>query len=303
MGFKVKGLGAPFRAFTANLPPMNLTAGVPVAELYLGLYGRVTLAAGAPMNLATALEVIDEVVVTRRGETVIDIENGLDLLALILAPWNDHIPGFVVGGSSGHYIYVKGLTLPCNFPVGALGEFQLTVYNADNANMSAEVLSVAEGQGYYQANELGLNKLLETNHFHIVKRLYTPTATGWNSGFDIGTEGWLVGVLIFQTTEEGKTVAKTSTSLYEVELTIGGESVIRTDVLTLPSHQGARAQPDLLAAGGADSGVGVWSILEQFVYLDFRKQPWDCRGKSVVLKTNAGTDDAIRAYPIYLVAN
>ena len=256
MGFKITGLGAPFRVFTADLQPINLTAGVPVAEIYLGLYGQITLTAGAPMNLATVCAVIDEVIVTRRGETIIDIENGLDLLALILAPWNDHVPAFVAGGSSAHYVYLKGLTLPCNFPVGALGEFQLTVLNADNANMSLEVLSIAEGQGFYDANQLGYTKELQNSHFHIVKRNYTPVA-GRNQGIDIGTEGTLIGLLVFETDEQAKTLAKAAVNITELELKIGGESVIRTDVLTLPSHQGARATPDLVAAAGADSGVGL----------------------------------------------
>ena len=108
-------------------------------------------------------------------------------------------------------------------------------------------------------------------------------------------------MLVFETDEQAKTLAKAAVNITELELKIGGESVIRTDVLTLPSHQGARATPDLVAAAGADSGVGLWAILQQYLYLDFRKQAWDCRGKSVTLEVTAGSTAALRFYPIYLV--
>lgn len=300
MGFKIKNLGTPFRGFTANVGPLNMTAGVPIAEVYLGMHGRLTLAAGAGLTLETCLAEIDEITVTRRGETIVSIENGNDLLALELAPWFDHEIKFTTGISSAHYWYVKGLALPCNYPNGVSGEFQLTVENAANANTSAEVLSIAEGQGYYRHNELGYTRELVSKHFHIVKRLYTPQGTGWNSGFDIGTEGDLIGLLIFQTTEEGKLVEKGSISLYEIKLEIGGETVIQCDCLTAPGREGART------AGQSNSKlqteqVAKDAILDQYYYFDFAKQKWDCRGKTVVLSTNAGTADAIRVYPIYLV--
>jgi len=297
MGFKIKQLGTPFRDFTANVGPVNLTAGVPIAELYFGFYGVVDKTAG--VDLATALTAINEITVTRRGETIVAIENGLDLLALELAPWFDHNIMYTTGGSSAHFEYVKGLTLPCNYPVGVSGEFQVTVEHLDT-NLSSEVLSIAEGQGYYAHNYFGQG-ILEGRNFHIVKRLFDPAAAGWNSGFDIGTEGDLIGLLVWQTNEEDRTVAKAAVDLYEMKLDIGGETVIHTDLLTQQGRMGAR--------GTGQSGSDVQSgemdkaaVYDQYVYLDFARQPWDCRGKTVVLSTNAGSGHgAIRAYPIYLI--
>jgi hypothetical protein len=133
-------------------------------------------------------------------------------------------------------------------------------------------------------------------HFHIVKRLKTPSATGWGEGFAIGTEGDLVGLMLWQTTEQHQTVAKTSISLYEYRLEIGGEVVINANCLNGFGTQGP--------SQGCQSDAGYsfpTAQLGEYVYHDFRRQPWDCRGKSVMLYHNAGTADAIRAYPIYLV--
>jgi hypothetical protein len=270
---------------------------VPIAELYMGFYGVVDVTAG--VDLATALTAIDEVTVTRRGETIVAIENGLDLLALELAPWFDHNIMYTTGGSSAHYEYVKGLALPCNYPIGVSGEFQLTVEQLDT-NLSSEVLSIAEGQGFYAHNYFGQG-MLAGKHFHIVKRLYDPAAAGWNSGFDIGTEGDLIGLLVWQTNEENRTVAKAAVDLYEMKLTIGGEEVITADLLTQQGRMGARGSGQ---SGSTDQTeeVAKAAIYDQYVYIDFARQPWDCRGKTVVLSTNAGTSHgAIRAYPIYLV--
>jgi len=298
MGFKIKNLGTPFRNFTANVGPVNLTAGVPVAEIYLGLYAQMLIKATKTVCDTLGTE-ISEITVTRRGETVVSIENGMDLLALELLPWFDHNITYTSGGSSAHYQYVKGLTLPCNYPIGVSGEFQLTVETGNAAYYGSEVLSIAEGQGYYQQNWFPQADL-EGKHFHIVKRLYTPAATGWNSGFDIGTEGDLVGLVIFQTTEEDRTVAKGSISLYEIQLDIGGETVVKADCLTQQGRMGSRY-------GGQSGSVDQAAVdekgqcFDQYIPIDFAGQYWDCRGKTVTLMTNAGTADAIRAYPIYLV--
>ena len=298
MGFKIKNLGTPFRDFTANVGPLNLTAGVPIAELYLGEYAQILLSAGK--TLAQVLNEIDEVTVTRRGETIISIENGSDLAALELFPWNDHGFRFTTGGSSEHYYYIKGLALPYNFPVGVSGEFQLTVETANGAEISSEVLSIAEGQGYYVHNYFGYQDFLANKHFHIVKRLFTPAATGWNSGFDIGTEGDLIGLLIFQTTEEDREVAKTSLSIEQLKLDIGGETVVLTDSLTMQGRMGSR---DTGQSGTTDQSEEApkAAIFDQYVAIDFARQSWDCRGKTVTLSYEAGTADAIRVYPIYLV--
>lgn len=298
MGFKMKQLGAPFQTFTANYGPINLTAGVPDAELYFGLYGQKVLTA---TTLASVLDIMDEIIVTRRGETIIDFENGEDLLAMTLAPWFDHTLKYTTRGTSAHYSYMKGLCLPCNFPPGAAGEFQLQVLYAAAAGITTPYLSVAEGQGWFENNVFGLGDLTKNHHFHIVKRLYTPAATGWNNGFDIGTEGTLVGLLMWQTAEEGKNVAKAAVDLLEMRLEIGGEDVIRADCLTIPGREGrqrGQSNDTLLTTTLDDLAL----ILDQYVYFDFARQPWDCKGKSVVLYTNAGTGHtAIRAYPIYLV--
>ena len=140
--------------------------------------------------------------------------------------------------------------------------------------------------------------LLKDHHFHIVKRLFTPSGTGWNNGTDIGTEGFLCGLLIFQTTEEAYNVAKTSISLYEIKLSVGGEEVILTDYLTAPGREGRQSGQ---SGRSQSQEIDQASILDQFVYFDFARQPWDCRGKSVILSTNAGTADALRIYPVYLV--
>ncbi len=299
MGYKIKNLGSPFQTFTANYGPVNLTAGVPVAELFFGAYGRKVLTAAAGHSLQELLAVFDEIIVTRRGETIIDFENGNDLLAMTLAPWFDHSPKYTTGGSSGHYMYVKGLTLPCNFPPGASGEFQLSINYAAVTGITTPYLSIAEGQGWYEHNIFGMEKLAKDHHFHIVKRLFTPSGTGWNNGYDIGCEGVLVGLLLFQTTEEGYNVAKTSISLYETRLEVGGEDVIRADCLTMQGREGR--QTGQSSTNFQSHNEDIADIKDQYVYYDFARQPWDCRGKSVVLYTNAGTADAIRAYPVYLV--
>ena len=297
MGYKIKTLGTSFRDFSAaNIGPLNLTAGVPIAELFFGIHARCILAAGAGENIAHILIQMDEITVTRAGQTIVSIENGQDLFALIKAPWNDQAPDVCDGVSSSHYVYLKGLTLPCSYPSGAAGEFQLTVENALDASTGSEVLSIAEGQGLYAANYFG-QSLCTNKLFHIVKRLYTPAGTSNNEGINIGTEGTLIGLLLWQTTEQGKTVAKTSISLYkDIELVIGGESVIDADCLTGQGTQGTTY--------GCESNTNVSfpsSILDEYVYIDFRRQPWDCRGKSVVFKYNGGTADAIRVYPIYMI--
>ena len=318
MGFKYKQLVSEWNiaAAGANLTNQPLTAGVPIAETYLGIYGQL-VTAGNAMTLETWLNVLSEIKVTRAGQTQIEIENGIDLLALELFPWFDHDIAYTSGGTSGHFMYAKGLTIPCNFPVGHQGEWQLTVERTDNAGAINEVLSVAEGQGYYAHNWLSQQMLFGAipgvsgppppvaggpggRHFHIVKRLYAPAATGWNSGFDIGTEGILIGLLVWQYHEEGAATAKTLTDLYQVRLDIGGETVIETDALT---HQGRHSRLSGQSHTALQSQeMAKQAIIDQYVCWDFADQPWNCKGKSVVLRTNAGVAGGnIRAYPIYLV--
>jgi hypothetical protein len=297
MGFKIKTLGAAFRPFTANIGPLNLTAGVPIAELYFGLYGVSTVTANNNVNFTLLLNQIDEVTVTRGGQTVVSIENGQDLLALMMAPWNDQAPQVTDCGSSGHYYYVKGLCLPTSYPSGASGEFQLTVENAGSALTSGELLSIAEGQGLYAANYFS-QEHIDNKMFHIAKRLYTPLATGWHEGINIGTEGILIGMLVWQTHEQDKGQVITGIDLYQSKLDIGGEEVIVDDCLTAPATAGK------IGAVENNPRVSFAShVLGEYRYYDFRRQPWDCRGKSVVYSWNAGTatTGSVRCYPIYLV--
>ena len=68
----------------------------------------------------------------------------------------------------------------------------------------------------------------------------------------------------------------------------------------MPSREGARTSGQSSATFQTEQ-VATDAIFDQYFYIDFAKQPWDCRGKTVVFSTNAGTADAIRVYPIYLV--
>jgi hypothetical protein len=302
MGYKIKTLGPAFRSFTANLAPIQLTAGVPISELYFGLYGRIVLAAAAGGDGTVLLNQIDEIKLTRGGQSFIEIENGQDLWALTKFPWLAQAPDVTTGGSSGHYQYWKGLNLPLSLPPGAAGEYMLQVDNAGSASTSGEEISIAEGWGRYAANYFGQGpRLLNTGtnsgkHFHIVKRLKTPSGTGWGDNFYIGTEGDLVGLLIYSTTEQGQATAKTALSIEELRLDIGGESVIEASSLTVHGTQGP--------SQGSQSDTGFsfpTAVLGEYIAIDFRRQPWNCRGKSVNLRWDAGTADAVRAYPIYLV--
>ena len=87
---------------------------------------------------------------------------------------------------------------------------------------------------------------------------------------------------------------------YEMQLDIGGETVIKADCLTQQGRMGSR---DCGQSSSVDTSEQVpkAQVFKQYVYFDFARQSWDCRGKTVTLMTNAGTADAIRAYPIYLV--
>lgn len=300
-GFKIKNLGPSYRAFTADVGPLNLTAGVHVAELYIGLYSQILTTDDT--TLTDILTTIGEVLITRRGQTTHAIENGLDLLALNIAPWFDHLPWYSCGGTSALYNYVKSLTVPCAFPSGYSGEFQLTIENTADAGTGSEEISIAEGQGFYAHNYFGQGGMMDPSkqHFHIVKRLYDPAAAGWNAGLDIGTEGTLIGILCWQTAEDEANVAKTAVDLYEMKLDIGGENVIYVSELASMGRHGARTSVNAHTADQDDSNQ-IAAILDQYVYFDFARQPWDCRGKTVNFSTNAGTSHtAIRVYPIYLV--
>lgn len=303
MGYKIRNLGPSYRGFTANIGPLQLTAGVPIAELFFGLYGRLVLASAAGGDGTVLLNQIDEIRLSRGGQTIIEIENGQDLWALTKAPWNDQAPDVTTGGSSGHYQYWKGLTLPVSLPPGAAGEFMLQIDNAGSVSTSGEEISIAEGWGRYAANYIGDGRAMMNTvanngkHFHIVKRLKTPTAAGWQDNMYIGTEGDLIGLLLWQTAEQGQGIAKTAIDLYEIRLEIGGETVIECSALNGFGTQGPHQ--------GCQSDIGFsfpTAVLGEYMYFDFRRQPWDCRGKSVNLTWNAGTDHtAVRAYPIYLV--
>lgn len=303
MGFKLRQLAPAPRAFTANLTPVYLTAGVPIAELYFGLYGRIVLASAAGGDGTVLLNQIDEVSLTRGGQTIIEIENGQDLIALMLAPWNDQSPSVTTGGSSGHYQYIKGLCLPVSLPPGAAGEYVLQVNCAGSTSTSGEYISLAEGWGRYAANYLGMNEALlnmqpnNGKHFHIVKRLFDPTAEGWGEPILIGAEGDLIGMLIYETTEQGQTITKDALSINAMRLDIGGERVIEIDSLCAHATQGLATGPQ----SDADYSFPQ-ALFGEYIYVDFRQQPWDCRGKSVQMYVDAGSSyDAIRVYPIYLM--
>lgn len=302
MGFKIKTLGQAFRPFTAGLSigPLDLTAGVPIAELYFGWHGRVTLAAGAPMPLTTILATMSEFTLTYGGEAVISIENGNDLLALVLAPWFDHLPEFTSEISSAHYGFVKGLTLPLSLPSVAAGEAQIFVENTTNANISGEYLSIAEGQGFYAQNVFSVSgSMIAGKGFHIVKRLRDPTAAGWGEGMSIGFEGDLVGLLIYQTVTQDQLIEKDAITIRQLRLQIGGETVIESTSLNSQGRHGARGVPDSHGMSGGDENLQ--EVLDHYMYFDFARQPWDCRGKSVILSWEAGTShEAVRAYPIYM---
>ena len=107
-------------------------------------------------------------------------------------------------------------------------------------------------------------------------------------------------MLIFQTTEEEGEVAKTAISTYEIKLEIGGETVIQADCLVQQGRTGARSLGNSEATAQSDENPKA-AIFDQYIVIDFARQPWDCRGKTVNFSFNAGTADAVRVYPIYLV--
>jgi len=303
MGYKFRTLGPAFRGFTANLAPIQLTAGVPIAELFFGLYAQIVKTAKGGDDGTVLLNQIDEIRLTRGGQSIIEIENGLDLWAITKAPWNDQAPDVTTGGSSAHYCYWKGLCLPVSLPPGAAGEFMLQVMNAGTTNTGSEEISIAEGWGRYAANYLSHEGIMlnteadNGKHFHIVKRLKSTSGTGWQDNWYIGTEGDLIGLLIWQETEQDELQARGTLGISELRLDIGGESVIEASSLTCHGTQGPTFGCQSFTTYSFPTAP-----LGEFMYFDFRSQPWDCRGKSVNLRINSGVDsDDIRAYPIYLV--
>lgn len=303
MGYKIKQLGPAFRGFTANLPSINLTAGVPIAELFFGLFAQIVKTAQGGDDGLNVLNQIDEIRITRGGQSIVEIENGLDLWALTKAPWNAQAPDVTTGGSSGHYTYWKGLCLPLSLPPGAAGEFVLQVANAGTANTDGETISITEGWGRYAANYLSHEaQMLNTQadngkHFHIVKRLNATIGTGDQANWYIGTEGDLIGLLIWSETEQDELQAKDTLGITKLRLDIGGESVIETSSLTAHGTQGPTFGSQSFTTYSYPTAP-----LGEFMYFDFRSQPWDCRGKSVNLRITSGvTSDDMRAYPIYLV--
>jgi len=251
------------------------------------------LQAGATApTLITLLDRIDEVTITFAGNDIIKFENGADLYAFnVLCPWLDFTPTVEITAGDNELGGIFGQRIPLNLPPSEAGEIQISVGIADITTTDNEQIEFEEGWGEYDGIGLRASQI-SGKHFQIVKRLFTPTQTGENPGISIAAEGDLMGILLFMTTDiDSDPTSEEDLSITEAWLDIGGVNIHHWGGLTLygtSRGNDARAQP---------------AKLQQYAYLDFSKEVWDARGKDVKFRTNAGTADAIRVYPIYLIDN
>lgn len=293
------------RTFTATLDPINLTAGRALAKL---LIGTVALQAGttAP-TLATFLGRISEAYVkaTFRGKShdLWRFENGNDLWAFnMLCPWMINRPYCQIPGADNENANILGLQIPLGLPPAKYsGAYILGLEVTDITTTDNEKVSVAEVYGGLNMPGLPAS-LLAGKVMTAVKRLFSPSATGWNEGIDIAEDGDLIGLLCYQTSYpkvDLSTSDPTAVSIKELIIKVGGADRVHVDFSTYFMGQNQTA-----LAHQSNGTTDVYSDeLQKYFFLDLVHMvgALNCRGKAVKVRTNAGVADAIRVYPIYLI--
>lgn len=291
------------RTFTATLDPINLTPGRPIGKLLLG---TIALEAGAtPPTTTNWLGRISEAYVKAsfrgKSQDLIRFENGNDLWAFnMLNPWQIHRPYCQIAGADNENCNLNGIQIPLGLPpCKYAGAYQLGLEVTDIATTDNEKVSIAEAYGSLRMPGLPAS-LLSGKVFSTVKKLSTPTATGWNAGFDIGQDGDLIGLLLWQTTYpkvDLSTSDPTAVSIKEFIISVGGHDRVHLD---FPTYYFGKNKTAVVYEEDTPTETDE---LQKYAFVDLVQMVGaiNCRGQSVNFRHNAGVADAIRVYPIYLI--
>lgn len=267
------------QAFIASTDALELTPNIYVDKLTLSW--KVEYTAASVVTVAAALDLINPVDIrTRQG--IVNLIRGTDLYALNQLGFGKNPWAQVGNADTDDMTQIMGINLFLWQPPRPRGGITVTANRAAVGGADTETITI---------EEIANTVPLAPRWLHYVARSITPTATGEGTIINLAEVGDLQGILFFSTQipdEDDQTA-----SLQSLKMFLDGNQVVER------TFQGLKAD----AKNGyhdLGSSPGDWSILDNYIWLSFAKQPIP-QGTKLKIDINAGAASAIRAVPVYTV--
>ncbi|RLG47481.1 MAG: hypothetical protein DRN92_03140 [Thermoproteota archaeon] len=219
-------------------------------------------------SLEDMLSILDRVQVKLTGKIVTELK-GRDVLAYNCLVENRSIKYTVPAGDT-QYGYVEGLSLPLKLAPGAHILSVRFLYNSVSTITDTKL----------SFSTLESDTVLSRAMIQMPRYVFTPPSTGaFNTALDSTFSGTLIGFLVYSTTIP--TTSATTTTVSKLRVKIGG------DIAYEDNWQGLCSQtfyPE-------DSTLR--SVLDNYVFLDFRKDPVPAGSRIEVQVYSDDTNDVI----------
>lgn len=268
-------------AMTASLPTRNLSSGRYIDKLVLEL--KVDATTATAITVAAMLDLLQPITIRFYGSDIVSIR-GSDLYALnvLFLGFN---PFAMIGASATDgQTKIFGLKVPLWQPPRPSGQLTYTATRVAVSNADTETITICEWSN---------DKILRNKYLYYVEIPMTlASSTGFGNRKELPMVGDLIGILMYSTTVTTN-AADTTTSIDQVRVEVNDQ---RTMDFTWQDLKGGHCSHLPLFSSPADV-----SILDNYVFMDFRKDPIP-KGNKVTLDISAGTaSDAIRIIPVFAV--
>jgi len=260
-------------SFTADTDDITIIQPRYIHEIHVSLQ---CLQNGATSpTLEQILSMISKAQVKLTGKIVTEL-SGRDILAYNCLVQNRSIK-YILPTADNEYGYVEGLAIPLHL---APGEHVLSVrfLYASHATRDTEKLSFST---------LEADVPIERAHVEIPSFSFTPPSTGaYNTALDVSFGGNVVGFLIYSTTIP--TTTATTTTVAKLRIKAGGDIIYEDNWAGLAAQTFYPEESTLR------------SVLDNYVYLDFSKQPIPA-GTRVELEIYSDDTNTVKILPIIVV--
>lgn len=226
-------------------------------------------------TLADALGIIESVQVKLGGRIITEL-SGTDLLALnalmlgreikYIVPAGDNQAGTIEGLRLPVWLTPSELSLAIRFNKGS-------VATIDTEQLTFSVLEADEP--------------LRDRHLEMPRFSFTPPSTGtFNTALDTSFAGDLIGLLVYSTTIP--TTTNDNASVAKLRLKVDGDIVYEGNWLEMSA--------DTTYPGDST----LKGIVDNYVFLDFRRQPYPA-GSSIAVDVESDDTNIVRIIPIVAV--
>lgn len=271
-------------AFTSSTDDRDLSGGRYIDEIILDYQGDMTGANS--VTVANLLDIVQPFTIKLAGSPVIQIR-GSDLVAFNQLVMGTSPFTIVAGSVTDDNTAVMGLRVPVHQPPRPKGSLVYRATRVAVSGIDTETLTVTEKSSD--------NKVWDGGYLNYIEIPMTSAgATGFGNTKDLPrVEGDLIGILFFSTTIPSATTGQATATVDQVRVLVNDRRMEDWNWETMKGD--GKLGNQALWTSPADN-----SILDNYGFIDFRKDPIP-KGNKVTLDINAQqTSSAIRIIPIYV---